>query len=44
MTPEDKRRLLIEEFDQIDTNHDNLFNKQDLIRYLDKRSVEFCLN
>ena len=33
------RRLLIEEFEQIDADHDNVFNKQDLIRYLDRRSV-----
>lgn len=39
MDPQDRRRLLIEEFEQIDADHDNVFNKQDLIRYLDRRSV-----
>jgi hypothetical protein len=39
ITYEDRKRLLLAEFEQIDTDHDYIFNKADLIRYLDRRNV-----
>lgn len=39
MSSEDRKRLLMSEFELIDTNHDLIFNKADLIRYLDEKNV-----
>ena len=36
---EDRKRLLLAEFELIDTDHDYIFSKADLIRYLDRRNV-----
>lgn len=41
MSSEDRKRLLLSEFELIDTNHDLIFNKADLIRYLDEKNVRW---
>jgi Ca2+-binding EF-hand superfamily protein len=38
-TAENKHQMLMEEFRLIDTDHDLIFSKKDLIHYLDKRNV-----
>lgn len=39
MDADERRKMLYAEFQLVDTDHDGVFTKQDLFRYLDRRNV-----